>query len=102
MLEADAVRWLPWFGLALVVALAGLRSSGRRSHRGAGAPPARSWCSSSPIAFVLVLASRNPKFNPRYLMLVSPAYLLLLAGGAAAWLRPGCEGGAHGLPSCLR
>ncbi len=24
MLEADAVRWLPWFGLALVVALAGM------------------------------------------------------------------------------
>jgi hypothetical protein len=31
-----------------------------------------------------VLAAANPKFNPRYLMMVSPAYLLLLAGGIAA------------------
>ncbi len=34
-----------------------------------------------PVVAVLLLASRSPKFNPRYLMLVSPAYLLLLAGG---------------------
>jgi hypothetical protein len=39
----------------------------------------------APVVLVLALAARNPKFNPRYLMLVSPAYLLLLAGGAAAW-----------------
>ncbi len=81
MLEAVAVRWLPWFGLALVVALAGLllaSSSRRRAILLLAVLIV-------PIALVLLLASRNPKFNPRYLMLVSPAYLLLLAGGSAAW-----------------
>jgi hypothetical protein len=34
-----------------------------------------------PVVAILLLASRTPKFNPRYLMLASPAYLLILAGG---------------------
>jgi hypothetical protein len=34
-----------------------------------------------PIAAVLLLASRTPKFNARYLVLASPAYLLILGGG---------------------
>lgn len=34
-----------------------------------------------PLTLLLVLFSRNPKFNPRYLMLASPAFYLLLAMG---------------------
>ncbi len=34
-----------------------------------------------PIAGILLLSTSNPKFNPRYLMLASPALVLLLAGG---------------------
>ena len=41
-------------------------------------------CLLVPLLAVLLLASRTPKFNPRYLMLVSPAYLLILAGGIGA------------------
>ena len=40
-------------------------------------------CLLVPILCVLFLASRTPKFNSRYLMLASPAYLLILAGGIA-------------------
>jgi hypothetical protein len=41
-----------------------------------------------PVALVLLLAYRAPKFNPRYAMLASPAFLLLLAGGLAALITP--------------
>ena len=34
-----------------------------------------------PIICILLLSYRTPKFNPRYLMLASPALVLLLAGG---------------------
>ena len=34
-----------------------------------------------PLALLLVLFSRNPKFNARYLMIASPAFYLLLAAG---------------------
>jgi mannosyltransferase len=37
-----------------------------------------------PVIGVLAVASRSPKFNARYLMLASPAYLLILAGGIGA------------------
>ncbi len=82
MLEGDAIRWLPWFGLALIAALAGLALSTWRPQTGLLLVVLV-----VPAAAILLLASRSPKFNPRYLMLVSPAYLLLLAGGAAAWFR---------------
>ena len=36
-----------------------------------------------PLALLLLLFSRNPKFNSRYLMIASPAFLLLLAVGLA-------------------
>ncbi|MCC7353688.1 MAG: glycosyltransferase family 39 protein [Anaerolineae bacterium] len=36
-----------------------------------------------PVIAILAFSYRNPKFNPRYLMLASPALLLLLAGGIA-------------------
>lgn len=37
-----------------------------------------------PVALVLALAYRTPKFNPRYAMLAWPAFVLLLAGGLSA------------------
>jgi uncharacterized membrane protein len=36
-----------------------------------------------PLALLLVLFSRNPKFNARYLMIASPAFYLLLAAGVS-------------------
>ncbi len=86
MLEGDAVRLLPWFALALAAAVVALVLSGKR--QGAGerirALVCLFTCLLVPVLCVLFLASRTPKFNPRYLMLASPAYLLILAGGIAA------------------
>jgi uncharacterized membrane protein len=92
MLERNAVRLLPWFGVALVVAAGALLWPGRRGAEGRRDGGARvilvfvylSTCLLVPLLAVLLLASRTPKFNPRYLMLVSPAYLLILAGGIGA------------------
>ncbi|MDH7486123.1 MAG: glycosyltransferase family 39 protein [Anaerolineae bacterium] len=39
-----------------------------------------------PLALILLLSYRNPKFNPRYLMLASPAFFLLIAGGLSKLL----------------
>ncbi len=110
MLEPDAVRLLPGFGLALAAALIGLAWPGR-SHLGpddrdqAGALASSAVrrrdmtvallllvCLLVPVLGILALASRTPKFNARYLMLASPAHLLLLAGGMAAWMRRPARG----------
>jgi uncharacterized membrane protein len=94
MLESDAVRLLPWFGLALLLAAGSLlwperAGAGEPLRGGKGLGRIRAFvylstCLLVPILAVLLLASRTPKFNPRYLMLVSPAYLLILAGGMGA------------------
>jgi mannosyltransferase len=42
-----------------------------------------------PVALVLLLALRTPKFNPRYAMASSPAFILLIAGGLSALLAAG-------------
>ena len=106
MLEADAVRLLPWFGIAFVLAVGALVWRGIEGEKGrtgegengrAGEreqPPSSIWalvylstCLLVPIIAILALASRTPKFNARYLMMVSPAYLLILAGGIGAlWI----------------
>jgi hypothetical protein len=110
MLEGDAARLLPWFGVALLVAAGALlwqgsrgaerrRSGGAEGQGGSGVAAILSFvylftCLLVPIAAVLLLASRTPKFNPRYLMLVSPAYLLILAGGIGVlvgWKSRGAE-----------
>jgi 4-amino-4-deoxy-L-arabinose transferase-like glycosyltransferase len=104
MLESDAIRLLPWFGMTLavsVIALAASRS-GRLSGTDSGAEDSDESPNSDnpglrslwfllvalfvPVIAVLTVASRTPKFNARYLMLASPAYLLLLAGGIGALL----------------
>ncbi len=82
MLEPDAVRLLPFFGLALAVAIGALLLDPRRR-------PALGWLLIGlivPVVGVLAVASRSPKFNARYLMLASPAYLLILSGGIGALL----------------
>ncbi len=79
MLERDAVRLLPWFGLALIVAAGALVwRGGAETQRGGGAEEQRrrgvggifalvylSTCLLVPLLAVLLLASRTPKFNPR-------------------------------------
>jgi mannosyltransferase len=116
MLEGDAIRLLPWFGLACAVSVITLaaRKTDRSGTTGLGAAAAAgrddtcptagaraSSCDESPrldslwyllvalfvpIIAVLLVASRTPKFNARYLMLASPAYLLLLAGAIGVLL----------------
>lgn len=80
MLEEVAVRLLPFFAAILVVAVAML--FWRQRHTGAVLVLLATLV--IPVVAVLLLASRTPKFNPRYLMLASPAYLLLIAGGFSA------------------
>jgi uncharacterized membrane protein len=41
-----------------------------------------------PVALVFLLVSRTPKFNPRYAMFVSPAFILLIAGGLSSLITP--------------
>ena len=97
MLERDAVRLLPWFGVALIVAAALVWPAGAAETKESG--PARGSSSAGVVAFpvvaVLLLASRTPKFNPRYLMLVSPAYLLIMAGGIGTFAGGASELGAE-------
>ena len=101
MLEPDALRLLPGFGLITVCCLLLLAWDAlrwRRENAATGKAPTNRHsvlsCQSAadplgflllallvPIAAVLLLASRTPKFNARYLMLASPAYLLILGGG---------------------
>ena len=48
-----------------------------------------------PVALVLLLAFRTPKFNPRYAMFSSPAFILLIAGGLAALQAAGSRVGSR-------
>ncbi len=41
-----------------------------------------------PVTLVLLLVQRTPKFNPRYAMLASPAFILLIAGGLSCLAAP--------------
>jgi 4-amino-4-deoxy-L-arabinose transferase-like glycosyltransferase len=116
MLESEAIRLLPWFGLAFAVSVIALTAGkpGRSATTGLGAAGAAErdgtcpttgaggssnyespgmgcmWYLSValfvPIIAVLLVASRTPKFSARYLMLASPAYLLLLAGAIGVLL----------------
>ena len=88
MLETDAVRLLPWFGLAFVAAMAGLivGAQGRAPLHGRTSLLLLLACLLVPTVGILALASRTPKFNARYLMIASPAYLLTLAGGMGYWI----------------
>ncbi len=87
MLEVDAMRLLPWFAVAFGLAVLVLLWRGGRGAGGQGSSALvhLSTCLLVPLLAILVLASRTPKFNARYLMMVSPAYLLILAGGMGYW-----------------
>ena len=83
-LEKAAIRWLPLFvGVTVVVVGWGVVTVLRRHEgqhdREVGARLAwlLTWFLLPP-ALILFLAYRSPKFNPRYLMLAYPAWLLLL------------------------
>jgi mannosyltransferase len=86
MFERDATRLLPWFGLGFGVMLAALAWSGRRYPHIARALLILLITLVLPAVAVLALASRTPKFNARYLMFLSPAYMLILGGGIGALL----------------
>ncbi len=87
-LEVEAVRWLPLFIAVTVAEVLGV-SGGRRvpGERSAGEGQEMNlritlgwlltWFLLPPMG-ILLLAYRSPKFNPRYLMLVYPAWILLL------------------------
>ncbi len=92
MLETTALGWLPAWGLIGGGALVGLgllvlRTGGLRR---AGVPLLfLALQLLLPTLLILLLAWRTPKFNPRYLLLVTPALYLLLGGGLAALWRWG-------------
>jgi hypothetical protein len=52
-----------------------------------------------PVALIIALSYRIPKFSPRYLMLSSPAFILIIAGGLKTLLQWGEKGEG---PSALR
>jgi mannosyltransferase len=52
-----------------------------------------------PTALILALSYRIPKFSPRYLMLSSPAFILIIAGGLATLFQ---WGGERKGPSAIR
>ena len=90
-LEKQAVAWLPLFGVitltATLVHLANGRSQRQIADEKAKAMSFPSDARLSaflyawlflPALLILALAYRTPKFNPRYLMMVYPAWILLL------------------------
>ncbi|MFZ1462696.1 MAG: hypothetical protein WAV60_01470, partial [Anaerolineae bacterium] len=84
MLETTAVAWLPAWGLILAAALLGLvlllRQVADRRRAGLALIFLLLYLL-LPVVLILLLAVRTPKFNPRYLMLVTPAFYLLLGSG---------------------
>ena len=88
MLEPVAVAWLPAWGLIVAAALIGLGLlRGRRGNRRRASLPALFLLLYFllPVLLILLLAWRTPKFNPRYLMLVTPAFYLLLGSGPVSY-----------------
>jgi|AMFO01.1.fsa_nt_gi Predicted membrane protein len=88
-LEPAAVRELPFFALWTLLAILSwivptCGESPRRKEAGRALALLLVWLL-LPSGFILALAYRTPKFNPRYLMLVYPAWGLLLATGPARW-----------------
>ncbi len=84
--ETMALRWLPWFGGAVILWITGLILSRRREDQRPLALVLH-WLLLPPL-MILFLAWRTPKFNPRYLLMSWPAWALLVGGGAATLLHP--------------
>ncbi len=86
----DQARWiaLGWLGVLVIGMIAmGIMAKVERQKEKAG----RSFIFVAlyllvPLALLLLLFYRNPKFNARYLMIASPPFFLLLASGLASLL----------------
>ena len=80
------------YGAMLLCALVVIALGGKRTAGGMGSP----WrllflllYLSLPVALLFLISYQRPKFHPRYLMLASPAFFLILAGGLASLLERG-------------
>ncbi|MFZ5919405.1 MAG: glycosyltransferase family 39 protein [Chloroflexota bacterium] len=73
-----ATHWL-WPGFLLLLAIGSLALLRRRQAGLMGA------CLLAPPAIVYLLSLRRPMFHERYLIVLAPLYLLLLAAGVTAW-----------------
>ncbi len=95
--ETVGTRLTVGYGLVLLVSLAVLWRSSRYAIRNTQYAVRTSYCVLRkdsliflllylivPVALVLLLIYRTPKFNPRYAMLASPAFILLVAGGLSS------------------
>lgn len=81
-----ALGWLVVLVIALVAIFLSNRRSSLLASRSEGALVFSILYLLIPLILLLILFSRNPKFNARYLMLASPGlYLLLGVGLAALW-----------------
>lgn len=78
-LERDAVRLIPLFAGVTAAAVLVLLW---RAHTRPSLTLLLVWLL-LPTLFILALAYRNPKFNPRYLIITYPAWTLTLAGALA-------------------
>ncbi len=87
---------LGWLGILAVALVASLLAHRRSPNHPVTLSPVHPITSSPllfstlyllvPLALLLLLFSRNPKFNARYLMLASPGFYLLLGAGLASLL----------------
>ncbi len=101
MLEQDARAWLFGFVVAGVVWFLALLGRGRTQdawQREQRPLLLLALWGLVPILLILLLAYRTPKFNPRYLLVIWPAWALFAGGGLAALWSPGLgRGGGQGV-----
>ncbi len=85
--------------ILVLVGLAALLASRQRPMVDAGIFALLYLC--LPFFLLYSLSAYRPKFNPRYLMLASPPFFLLIAAGAAKlWATPACRLAARLLAAC--
>lgn len=81
-----AIVWLVILAVVLIATLLNTRRSTLHTFRSTAGIPFAILYFVVPLALLLFLFSRNPKFNARYLMLASPGLYLLLGVGLASLL----------------
>ncbi|GAB4542488.1 MAG: hypothetical protein Kow0063_34520 [Anaerolineae bacterium] len=112
--EATGTWLMVGYGIILLVSVivlwrAALHTTPGERHRGSQVYPAARGDNliflliylCIPVALVLLLTQRTPKFNPRYAMLASPAFILLVAGGLSYLSRPGALRISHHAPRSI-